>query len=127
MEYTTVVSATASELAPLQYIAPYAGVTMAEEWMENGKDVKVSLPAETYTIKATLTNTDGSVGKLKFDGEELPGTTSGNVYTFTLAQYSGPVASMAGKYLWKFIKNIIYFIFSRIITWMWNTYWKIFW
>ena len=41
MEYTTVVSATASELAPLQYIAPYAGVTMAEEWMEKGKDVLI--------------------------------------------------------------------------------------
>ncbi len=41
MEYTTVVSATASELAPLQYIAPYSGVTIAEEWMEQGKDVLI--------------------------------------------------------------------------------------
>ena len=41
MSYTTVVSATASELAPLQYIAPYAGVTIAEEWMEKGKDVLI--------------------------------------------------------------------------------------
>ncbi len=41
MSYTTVVSATAAELAPLQYIAPYAGVTMAEEWMEKGKDVLI--------------------------------------------------------------------------------------
>lgn len=41
MEYTVVVSATASELAPLQYIAPYAGVTIAEEWMEQGKDVLI--------------------------------------------------------------------------------------
>ena len=41
MSYTTVVSATASELAPLQYIAPYAGVTIAEEWMEKGKNVLV--------------------------------------------------------------------------------------
>ncbi|CAM9121713.1 F0F1 ATP synthase subunit alpha [Mycoplasma todarodis] len=41
MEYTTVVTATASELAPLQYIAPYSGVTIAEEWMENGKDVLI--------------------------------------------------------------------------------------
>jgi F-type H+-transporting ATPase subunit alpha len=38
MEYTTVVSATASELAPLQYLAPYAGVTICEEWMSQGKD-----------------------------------------------------------------------------------------
>ena len=41
MEYTVVVSATASELAPLQYIAPYAGVSMAEEWMEKGLDVLI--------------------------------------------------------------------------------------
>ena len=41
MEYTTVVSATASELAPLQYLAPYSGVTIAEEWMEQGKDVLI--------------------------------------------------------------------------------------
>ena len=41
MEYTTIVSATASELAPLQYLAPYAGVTIAEEWMEQGKDVLI--------------------------------------------------------------------------------------
>lgn len=41
LEYTVIVSATASELAPLQYIAPYAGVTMAEEWMEQGKDVLI--------------------------------------------------------------------------------------
>lgn len=41
MSYTTVVSATASELAPLLYIAPYAGVTIAEEWMEQGKDVLI--------------------------------------------------------------------------------------
>ena len=41
MEYTTVVSATASELAPLQYLAPYTGVTIAEEWMETGKDVLI--------------------------------------------------------------------------------------
>ncbi|TCG10353.1 F0F1 ATP synthase subunit alpha, partial [Mycoplasma todarodis] len=41
MEYTTVVTATASELAPLQYIAPYSGVTIAEEWMEQGKDVLI--------------------------------------------------------------------------------------
>ena len=41
MSYTTVVSATAAELAPLQYIAPYAGVTIAEEWMEMGRDVLI--------------------------------------------------------------------------------------
>ena len=41
MAYTTVVVSTASELAPLQYIAPYAGCAIGEEWMENGKDVLV--------------------------------------------------------------------------------------
>lgn len=41
MDYTIIVSATASELAPLQYIAPYAGVTIAEEFMNNGKDVLI--------------------------------------------------------------------------------------
>lgn len=39
MSYTIVVSATASELAPLQYVAPYAGCAMAEYFMEQGKDV----------------------------------------------------------------------------------------
>ena len=41
MSYTTVVAATASEPAPLQYIAPYAGCAIGEEWMEQGEDVLV--------------------------------------------------------------------------------------
>ena len=41
LEYTTIVSATASEMAPMQYIAPYSGVTLAEEWMEHGQDVLI--------------------------------------------------------------------------------------
>lgn len=41
MEYTTIVSSTASEAAPLQYIAPYAGCAIGEEWMENGDDVLI--------------------------------------------------------------------------------------
>ncbi|MCI8338648.1 MAG: F0F1 ATP synthase subunit alpha [Lachnospiraceae bacterium] len=41
MDYTTIVAATASELAPLQYIAPYSGCAMGEEWMEDGKDVLI--------------------------------------------------------------------------------------
>ena len=41
MEYTTVVNASASESAPLQYIAPYAGCAIGEEWMEQGKDVLI--------------------------------------------------------------------------------------
>lgn len=41
MEYTTVVVSTASEAAPLQYIAPYSGCAIGEEWMEQGKDVLI--------------------------------------------------------------------------------------
>ena len=41
MGYTTVVASTASDLAPLQYIAPYSGCAIGEEWMENGEDVLV--------------------------------------------------------------------------------------
>ena len=39
--YTTIVASTASEMAPLQYIAPYSGCAIGEEWMENGEDVLV--------------------------------------------------------------------------------------
>lgn len=41
MAYTTIVVSTASEPAPLQYLAPYAGCAMGEEWMENGEDVLI--------------------------------------------------------------------------------------
>lgn len=41
MDFTVVVSATASELAPLLYIAPYSGMAMAEEWLHNGEDVLI--------------------------------------------------------------------------------------
>ena len=41
LDYSIVVSATASELAPLQYIAPYSGCTMGEYFMDQGKDVLV--------------------------------------------------------------------------------------
>ena len=41
MDYTTIVASTASELAPLQYLAPYAGCAIGEEWMERGEDVLV--------------------------------------------------------------------------------------
>ena len=41
MEYTTIVVAGASEFAPMQYIAPYVGITIAEEWMAQGKDVLI--------------------------------------------------------------------------------------
>lgn len=39
MDYTIIVAATAADSAPLQYLAPYAGVTMAEYFMDQGKDV----------------------------------------------------------------------------------------
>lgn len=41
MKYTTIISASASQSAPLQYIAPYTGITIAEEWMSKGKDVLI--------------------------------------------------------------------------------------
>ena len=41
MDYTIIVSATAAELAPLQYIAPYAGCTMGEYFMSKGKDALI--------------------------------------------------------------------------------------
>ena len=41
MDYTTVVASTSSELAPLQYIAPYSGCAIGEEWMENGEDILI--------------------------------------------------------------------------------------
>ena len=41
MDYTIVVSESASRLAPLQYLAPYAGVAMGEEFMHQGKDVLI--------------------------------------------------------------------------------------
>jgi len=41
MEYTTIVVATASDTSPMQYVAPYAGCAIGEEWMEQGKDVLV--------------------------------------------------------------------------------------
>ncbi|ATZ16670.1 F-type H+-transporting ATPase subunit alpha [Entomoplasma freundtii] len=41
MDYTTIVNAGASDSAPLQFLAPYTGVTIAEEWMENGQDVLI--------------------------------------------------------------------------------------
>lgn len=41
LSYTCIVSATASELSPLLYLAPYSGISIAEEWMEQGKDVLI--------------------------------------------------------------------------------------
>ena len=59
MDYTTIVSATASELAPLQYLAPYSGCAIGEEWMERGQDVLIvyddlSKHAAAYRAMALL-------------------------------------------------------------------------
>ncbi|MBR1424499.1 F0F1 ATP synthase subunit alpha [bacterium] len=59
MEYTVIVSSTADESAPLQYIAPFAGVTIGEEFMEQGKDVLIvyddlSKHAQAYRAMSLL-------------------------------------------------------------------------
>ena len=52
MDYTIIVSATANEPAPLQYIAPFAGVAMAEEFMEQGKHVLIIYDDPTKQAQA---------------------------------------------------------------------------
>ena len=59
MEYSIIVSATANEVAPLQYIAPFAGVAIGEEFMEQGKDVLIiyddlSKHAQAYRAMSLL-------------------------------------------------------------------------
>lgn len=59
MEYSLIVSATANESAPLQYIAPFAGVAIGEEFMEEGKDVLIvyddlSKHAQAYRAMSLL-------------------------------------------------------------------------
>ncbi len=59
MDYSIIVSATANESAPLQYIAPFAGVTIGEEFMEQGKDVLIvyddlSKHAQAYRAMSLL-------------------------------------------------------------------------
>ncbi len=59
MEYSIIVSATANEAAPLQYIAPFAGVSIGEEFMEQGKDVLIvyddlSKHAQAYRAMSLL-------------------------------------------------------------------------
>lgn len=59
MDYTIIVSSTADESAPLQYIAPFAGVTIGEEFMEQGKDVLIvyddlSKHAQAYRAMSLL-------------------------------------------------------------------------
>ena len=64
MDYTTIVASTASELAPLQYIAPYAGCAIGEEWMERGEDVLVvydDLSKHAYIPTNVISITDGQI------------------------------------------------------------------
>ena len=49
MKYTTIISASASQSAPLQYIAPYTGITIAEEWMSKGKDVLIIIASPAWS------------------------------------------------------------------------------
>ena len=67
MEYTIVVSATASEQAPMQYIAPYSGCTMGEYFMDQGKDVLIVLLACSAVWLTTRVQRTGSLGDLLAD------------------------------------------------------------
>ena len=72
MEYTTVVAATASELAPLQYIAPYAGCAIGEEWMERGEDVLIiydDLSKHAVAYRALSLLLERSPGREAYPGD----------------------------------------------------------
>ena len=72
MSYTTVVASTASELAPLQYIAPYSGCAIGEEWMENGEDVLVvydDLSKHAVAYRAISLLLERSPGREAYPGD----------------------------------------------------------
>mgnify|MGYP000067106796 CR=1 FL=1 len=72
MEYTTVVASTASELAPLQYIAPYAGCAIGEEWMERGEDVLIiydDLSKHAVAYRAISLLLERSPGREAYPGD----------------------------------------------------------
>ena len=72
MDYTTVVASTASELAPLQYIAPYSGCAMGEEWMENGEDVLIvydDLSKHAVAYRAISLLLERSPGREAYPGD----------------------------------------------------------
>ena len=52
MEYTVVVNASASEISPLLYIAPYSGITIAENWLYEGKDVFILFDDLRYFLSS---------------------------------------------------------------------------
>ena len=72
MDYTTVVAATASELAPLQYIAPYAGTALAEYFMHQGKDVLIvydDLSKHAVAYRAISLLLERSPGREAYPGD----------------------------------------------------------
>ena len=72
MEYTTVFSATASDCAPLQYIAPYAGTALAEYFMYQGKDVLIvydDLSKHAVAYRALSLLLERSPGREAYPGE----------------------------------------------------------
>ena len=72
MEYTTVVNASASELSPLLYIAPYSGMAMAEERMYQGKDVLIvfdDLSKHAVAYRALSLLLKRSPGREAFPGD----------------------------------------------------------
>lgn len=72
LEYTVVVNASASEIAPLLYIAPYAGITMAEHWMNEGKDVLIvfdDLSKHAVSYRALSLLLKRSPGREAFPGD----------------------------------------------------------
>ena len=88
MEYSMVVSATASDSATLQYIAPYAGAAIGEHFMDEGKDVLIiyddlSKHAQAYRAISLLL-------KRPQDVRPIPATCS----TSTPVCWSGPAAGM---------------------------------
>ena len=72
MDYTTVVASTASELAPLQYIAPYSGCAIGEEWMERGEDVLIvydDLSKHAVAYRALSLLLERSPGREAYPGD----------------------------------------------------------
>ena len=72
MDYTTIVSATAADSAPLQYIAPYAGTAMAEYFMHNGKDVLIiydDLSKHAVAYRAISLLLERSPGREAYPGD----------------------------------------------------------
>ena len=85
MDYTIVVSATASELAPMQYIAPYTGCTMGEHFMMQGKDVLVLL--------TDMTNFADAMKEIAITQEQVPSNRGypGDLYSQLASRYEKAV------------------------------------